>query len=335
MVFTSSVSGSAVAGWSSPSCLLRLRLFCAAFDADRAKPGKGSTVRMVGMSPVLLSSCRSDSKSISPPESVWSEGRSSSDLVTLSRGLSVTVDRKKSSKVSSPSRLSDSRCWLMSTVFRKSNSCSEANRSGGRGPSRMCSLKNWSVSGSAGSGNTGADSWGVVVTSGLGWGSGPSEHCSPEDYSALQADIDCIHDGTRACYLTVNPLKCKYLVCSRERQPHLPPAGLFLANTVLEKVESYRYLGVLVTSKLSWSDHIDQICTKARKLIGMLYRQLYSWADTNTLLLIYTTCIHPHLEYSCQLWDPFTSKGRQSLEAVQKCACKVCLKMWDLDYNTM
>ena len=157
----------------------------------------------------------------------------------------------------------------------------------------------------------------------------------PEDYSALQVDINCIHDGTRACYLTLNPLKCKYLVCSRKRQPHLPPSGLLLANTVLEKVESYRYQGVVVTSKLSWSDHIDQICTKARKLIGMLYRQLYSWADTNTLLLFYTTCIRPHLEYACQLWDPYTSKNWLSLEAVQKFACKVCLKMWDLDYNTM
>jgi len=71
---------------------------------------------------------------------------------------------------------------------------------------------------------------------------------------------------------------------------------------------------------------------KARKCIGML---LYSWADTSTLFLIYTTCIHPHLQYTCQLWDHFASKGGQSLEAVQECICKVCLKMWDLDYNTM
>ena len=55
----------------------------------------------------------------------------------------------------------------------------------------------------------------------------------------------------------------------------------------------------------------------------------------NTLLLFYTTCIRPHLEYACQLWDPYTSKNWLSLEAVQKFACKVCLKMWDLDYNTM
>ena len=90
-----------------------------------------------------------------------------------------------------------------------------------------------------------------------------------------------------------------------------------------------------MTSKLTWNDHINQICTKARKLVGMLYRQFYTWADTNTLLCIYLTCIRPHLEYACQLWDPYTSKGKQALEAVQKFACKVCLKKWDLDYERM
>ena len=41
------------------------------------------------------------------------------------------------------------------------------------------------------------------------------------------------------------------------------------------------------------------------------------------------------MEYACQLWDPFLNKGMQSLEAVQKFACEVCLKQWDLDYDSM
>ena len=68
----------------------------------------------------------------------------------------------------------------------------------------------------------------------------------------------------------------------------------------------------------------------------MLYRQFYSWADTSTMLRIYVTCIHPHLEYEYQLWDPYTTKGIiQSLELVQKFACKVCLKQWDMNYENM
>jgi len=74
----------------------------------------------------------------------------------------------------------------------------------------------------------------------------------------------------------------------------------------------------VVTLKAFCADHTKQIRCKARKLVGMNYRQFYALADTNTLLRIYLTCIHPHLEYVCQLWDPNTTKGVQSLESVQK-----------------
>ena len=158
----------------------------------------------------------------------------------------------------------------------------------------------------------------------------------PEDYRNLQEDINAISECTSACHLTLNASKCKYLIASRKRQPHLPPpGGLLLGDCILEQVHSYRYLGILVTSTLTWKDHIQQICNKARKLVGMLYRQFSTWADTNTLRCLYLTCIRPHLEYACQLWDPYTSQGIQSLESIPKIACKVCLKQWDLGYDSM
>ena len=67
----------------------------------------------------------------------------------------------------------------------------------------------------------------------------------------------------------------------------------------------------------------------------MLYRKFSTWADTDTLRCLYLTCIRPHLEYACQLWDPYTTEGIHSLESVQTFACKVCLKQWNMDYDSM
>ena len=67
----------------------------------------------------------------------------------------------------------------------------------------------------------------------------------------------------------------------------------------------------------------------------MLYRRYSKWADTDTLRCIYLTCIRPHLEYACQLWGPHINKMSQNLESIQKFACRVCLKCWDLSYNCM
>ena len=105
-------------------------------------------------------------------------------------------------------------------------------------------------------------------------------------------------------------------------QKHLPPSGLLLGGITLEQAESYRYLGVLVSSRLTWSDHIEHVCAKARKLVGMLYRQFYSWADSKTLLLIYRTCIRPHLEYIClPTLGPILEQGH----AVTGSCAKICM----------
>jgi len=81
---------------------------------------------------------------------------------------------------------------------------------------------------------------------------------------------------------------------------------------------------------------ISQICTKARKLVGMLYRRYSKWADTNTLRCIYLTCIRPHLEYACQLWDPYITKCHRTWNPYKILpAGWVCLKRWDLNYNCM
>ena len=132
---------------------------------------------------------------------------------------------------------------------------------------------------------------------------------------------------------TLNPPKYKYTIVSKRRQPHLPPVGLRLHNSVLEQVESYRYLGVLLSSKLTWNDHIDQICSKARKLVGMLYRRFYNWTDTNTLLCIHLTCIRPHHvnNYGIHI----QVKAYKHLRLCKNFVCKVCLKRWDLDYDSM
>ena len=90
-----------------------------------------------------------------------------------------------------------------------------------------------------------------------------------EDYYDLQDDINTIHLCIKSSFLTLNAAKCKYIIASRKKHPCIPLLGLFLGTIIMERVESYRYLGVHVTSNLTRTEHISQICTKARKLVGI------------------------------------------------------------------
>ena len=107
---------------------------------------------------------------------------------------------------------------------------------------------------------------------------------------------------------------------------------LHLNNVLLENVKEYKYLGIWLTTDLCWGKHINSICSKAKKKVGALYRQLYKYALTETMLKIYLTCIRPDMEYAVQVWSPYQKNHIKLLESVQRFALKVCSKQWNIDY---
>ena len=151
---------------------------------------------------------------------------------------------------------------------------------------------------------------------------------SPGDTQHLQQDNDLLNTWVHTHHLTMNPSKCKYMRVSRKRKPTDVPA-ILLEGIPLECVDTIKYLGVILSSDLSWTPHIESVCTKARKLLGLLYRRFYNSAGSDTLFELYTTQIRPHLEYAAPVWDPCTARSIKKLENTQKPALKICSKQWD------
>ena len=56
-----------------------------------------------------------------------------------------------------------------------------------------------------------------------------------------------------------------------------------LAGTVLENVESIKYLGVTITNDLKWNTHISNVCTKAIRTLGFLRRNLPTRRERSSL----------------------------------------------------
>ena len=68
-----------------------------------------------------------------------------------------------------------------------------------------------------------------------------------------------------------------HMVISRKRQTSLslesqPP--LQINGITMERVDNYKYLGVWITSNLSWNKHITEVCRKARQKVGILSQML-------------------------------------------------------------
>ena len=125
----------------------------------------------------------------------------------------------------------------------------------------------------------------------------------------LQMDIDKISSWVDHNNLSLNPAKCKTMLLSRKRNLSHPPQ-LLLNKAPLEQVEAFKYLGVLISSDLSWSTHIDSICAKGKRLIGLLYRRFSTNVSSERLIEMYKYLVRPHLEYAAPVWDPHLLKDK-------------------------
>ena len=158
---------------------------------------------------------------------------------------------------------------------------------------------------------------------------------SPVDYHSLQLDIDNLCAWTNENFMKFNASKCKFMVVSRKKHPLEPVTSLAINNSGLDRVHSYKYLDVWLTSNLSWSTHITDVCNKARRQLGILYRKFYGNANCSTLLHLYIAYVRPLLEYAVPVWDPHQQGHIDSLEKVQKFALRLCLKNWDAEYGAL
>ena len=139
-----------------------------------------------------------------------------------------------------------------------------------------------------------------------------------EDYCALQCHIDTVSNLATLNLMTFTCAKCKFMLVSRKRTHSTPVTPLCLNGSALEVVPTFKYLGVLLSADLSWTQHIQNTCSKAHKIVGLLYRHYYQYSDFNTLRQLYLSLVLPHLEYAASVWSPYLLKDIAFLEDVQK-----------------
>jgi hypothetical protein len=95
-----------------------------------------------------------------------------------------------------------------------------------------------------------------------------------------------------------------------------------MAEEEIEIVWTFKYLGVLMDSRLDWGPHIDQKVIKAKRYLMMMHKGLgASWGPTPAITLwLYTGIIRPFLTYGSVVWARKTAQTRSAnkLKKVQR-----------------
>ena len=124
--------------------------------------------------------------------------------------------------------------------------------------------------------------------------------------------------------LAMNLSKTKYMLFQpiRKKQSGDPTNKIVIGNTEIEKTESYKYLGCIISSNLKWLEHITYIKTRISKVLPSLYNTRHKLTERNKSI-IYNATIKPHLQYAITVYSKTSEHNINLLQKLQNKVLKI------------
>ena len=102
--------------------------------------------------------------------------------------------------------------------------------------------------------------------------------------------------------LSLNSTKTKAMLFYNPNT-HVTFPNILIDETVVEFVESFDYLGIVLDKNLSWKKHISKISVKLSKVLGIMNR-LKHVLSSEILFTLYKSMFLPNLNYGLLCWKP-------------------------------
>lgn len=131
----------------------------------------------------------------------------------------------------------------------------------------------------------------------------------------LQEDLNTIDQWCKTVQLRLSVSKCQVLNINPPNT--LTSSNLFIDGNPLENVTSIRDLGLIVDSKLRFSEHCAAKAMKASNVVNFLFRAFKS-KETSFLVGLFKTYVIPLLDYGSVVYSPILTRDIRIIESVQK-----------------
>ena len=105
--------------------------------------------------------------------------------------------------------------------------------------------------------------------------------------------------------------------------PNFTLRPLVVSNNSMERVSTYKILGVFIHSDLRWNSHVDYIYKKARKRLYSLRILRRAGVDQASMLKVYTSSVRSLLEYALPVWQSIQGYLSDKTESIQKRALEI------------
>ncbi len=137
-----------------------------------------------------------------------------------------------------------------------------------------------------------------------------------EDEAAYLDEVERITSWCQDNCLSLNVSKTKELIVDFRKRQQRPYTPLMISGTPVERVSSFKYLGLNISEDLTWTTHIQTQVKKARQRLYHL-RQLRKFRVSPAILkTFYSGAIESVLTQCISVW--YGNSSNQDCKALQR-----------------
>ena len=134
---------------------------------------------------------------------------------------------------------------------------------------------------------------------------------NPQDREIQQSDLNNITNWCQDWRMDLNKSKCGVLQFTRCLQPTINQYTL--VDIPVKPLTCVKDLGVSITKDMKWNQHVQDLSSKANKMLGFVKRTASGIHDKRVRKILYLTIVRSQLAYSSQVWAPQTVNKHQNL----------------------
>ncbi len=124
-------------------------------------------------------------------------------------------------------------------------------------------------------------------------------------------------------YLQLNLSKTKDMIIDFRKQAH-PHEVTSIISQKIESVQSYKYLGTIIDSKLNFEVNCEAVCKKGHKRLFCLRKLAHFHIDRTMMILFYRAFIESLLTFSLVSWfGNLSVKNKNSLSQIVRWSSKL------------
>lgn len=142
----------------------------------------------------------------------------------------------------------------------------------------------------------------------------------------LQADLNELSRWCKDWKMSINVKKCAIMRMSKAKSTVAP--RYYLNNLEVPVVQDFKYLGVHITSKCNWQQHVRHVVSKGNQMLRFIKRN-FKGCPQAVKEATYTSLVRPLLEYASCVWDPNGEGLKYEIEMVQRRAARFVLDDYD------